>query len=157
MTSSAPTPHALGKRQEKRDTAFSAGIEESFIRRLVDDFYAQIREDDLLGPIFMERIQDWPFHLEQMNRFWQSILLGTANFQGNPMLKHIAIPHLDEVHFTRWLNLFYATLRDMTGDEEAIKMVGGKARMIASSLLNAAYIHQRGALSTPSHVELPHV
>lgn len=154
---SMPHPHALEKRKEKRNEAFTVGIDEAFIARLVDEFYTAIRADDLLGPIFLTRIADWPSHLGQMNRFWQSILLGTASFNGNPMLKHIAIPHLDETHFTRWLEIFYATLRSITADEAAISMVGGKARMIASSLLNASYIHQRGSLGTPSHVELPHV
>lgn len=152
-----PHPHALQKGEEKRSAAFSIGIDEAFIAQFVDEFYTAIRADELLGPIFLGRITDWPTHLEQMNRFWQSILLGTANFNGNPMLKHIAIPHLDETHFTRWLELFYATIRNITADEAAIKMVGGKARMIASGLLNAAYIHQRGTIGTPSHVELPHV
>ncbi len=157
MTPIPAHPQTVEKKQEKRDAAFSYGIDDAFIARFVDEFYAAIREDDLLGPIFLTRVHDWPSHLGQMNRFWQSILLGSANFRGNPMLKHIAIPHLDEDHFTRWLELFYATLRRITDNDEAIKMVGGKARMIASSLLNAAYIHQRGALSMPAYVELPHV
>lgn len=157
MTPASPHPLTVERRQEKRDASLSIGIDEAFIARLVDEFYAAIRDDDLLGPIFMTRIHDWPAHLQQMNRFWQSILLGTASFNGNPMLKHIAIPHLAEHHFTRWLELFYATLRSIADDEAAINMVGGKARMIANSLLNAAYIHQRGALSTPAHVDLPHV
>jgi hemoglobin len=46
------------------------------VQNLVNTFYGRIREDELLGPIFNDTIQDrWPEHLEKMYSFWQTILL----------------------------------------------------------------------------------
>jgi hypothetical protein len=36
------------------------GIDESMIERLINSFYARIRTDQVLGPIFAACIQDWP-------------------------------------------------------------------------------------------------
>ena len=41
------------------------------VKLLVDTFYTRVRADELLGPIFDERIQDrWERHLDLMYRFW---------------------------------------------------------------------------------------
>ena len=41
------------------------------IKQLVDTFYRRVREDELLGPVFEEKIQEnWPRHLDIMYRFW---------------------------------------------------------------------------------------
>ena len=39
------------------------GITEAMIERLVRGFYAKVRDDAVLGPIFEARIQDWEPHL----------------------------------------------------------------------------------------------
>ena len=62
------------KRAEKREAAESIGVDAEFIDDLVENFYGKIREDDLLGPIFAERIADWPPHLARMKTFWRSVL-----------------------------------------------------------------------------------
>jgi hemoglobin len=37
------------------------------IKKLVDTFYGKVRKDELIGPVFDERIHDrWPQHLEKM-------------------------------------------------------------------------------------------
>ncbi|WP_432329955.1 group III truncated hemoglobin [Mucilaginibacter sp. P25] len=52
---------------------------------MVDSFYTKIRQDDLLGPIFNERIGDkWSEHLEKMYSFWQTTLLGEHTYSGRP-------------------------------------------------------------------------
>ena len=41
------------------------------IKLLVDTFYDNIRKDELLAPIFNDKIEDrWPEHLEKMYRFF---------------------------------------------------------------------------------------
>src|SRR3546814_15377676 len=80
-------PHAIAAREERRAEALAMGIDEPFIAELVDRFYASVREDAMLGPVFDARVDDWPKHLGQMNRFWQSILLSAGNFTGNPLIK----------------------------------------------------------------------
>lgn len=97
-------------------------LELNDIKLLVDTFYAKVREDELLAPVFEERIQDrWPRHLDIMYRFWQTVLLGEHTYQGSPLMKHIGLP-VNGVHFQRWLKLFYETIDSLfTGDiaEEA--------------------------------------
>lgn len=46
-----------------------------------------------------------------MKGLWRSVLHNSAEFSGNPMLKHLAISGLELAHFVRWLDLLYATLR----------------------------------------------
>mgnify|MGYP001613607162 CR=1 FL=1 len=150
-------PHAIAAREERRAEALAMGIDEAFIAELVDRFYASVREDAMLGPIFDARIDDWPKHLGQMNRFWQSILLSAGNFSGNPMVKHLAIPGLDEADFQRWLMLFYTTLDDIAPSPEAARHIGAKARMIAESLLTGIWVHRDHDQALSRKVELPHV
>lgn len=159
MTSpaSATHPHSLAARERRRDDAGAMGIDESFIAAMVDHFYTAVRADAELGPIFEPRIADWPRHLGQMNRFWQSILLGAGNFSGNPMVKHLAIPGLDQAHFERWLRLFYATLHSLAPSPEAARHIGAKARMIAESLLTGIWVHGDRDQALSRKVELPHV
>ena len=40
-----------------------APISEHDIHRLVHRFYARVRQDDTLGPIFEARVTDWDAHL----------------------------------------------------------------------------------------------
>ncbi len=144
-------------RQEKRDAAEALGVDEAFVSRLVEQFYSTIREDELLGPIFAERIADWPEHLGRMKAFWRSILFNSGEFSGNPMLKHMVIPGLEERHFAHWLELFYATLRDLENTPGASLLVGGRARMIADSLLTGIATRRDGLGGARAGENLPHV
>ena len=59
------------------------------IKLMVNAFYDQIRENEVLGPIFNGIIQDrWPQHLEKMYTFWQTILLEEHTYFGSPFPPH---------------------------------------------------------------------
>ena len=135
---------ALDAREQKRVEALSIGIDADYISSFVERFYARVRDDDLLGPIFAERIADWPAHLEQMKRFWRSVLHNSGEFTGSPMRKHVAIDGLEERHFSRWLALFHETLRAAEVHAEATTHVGTKARTIAESLLTGIKLQRHG-------------
>lgn len=137
--------------------AESSGIDDGFISLLVDSFYTRIRADALLGPIFAERIEDWDWHLDRMKRFWRSILHNSGEFSGNPMARHLAIPGLEERHFAHWLELFYATLRDLERNGDATKLVGTRARMIADSLLTGIAMRANGISGCRAGKSLPFV
>ncbi|MBN9351172.1 MAG: group III truncated hemoglobin [Chitinophagaceae bacterium] len=80
------------------------------IKILVDDFYGRVRKDELLAPIFDERIRDrWLKHLERMYTFWQTMLLDEHTYFSSPFPPHATLPVKKE-HFERWLSLFSATL-----------------------------------------------
>ena len=91
------------------------------VKLLVDTFYGKIQKDELLAPIFNEKIADnWDVHLEKMYRFWQSILLEEYNYSGSPFLAHANLG-VSEIHFKRWLSLFYETLDSSLEEEIAEK------------------------------------
>lgn len=83
------------------------------IKLLVDTFYDKVRQDDLLAPIFNERIQDrWPAHLQKMYTFWQTVLIGPHTYFGSPFPPHAVLP-VDASHFQKWMDLFVATIDDL--------------------------------------------
>jgi len=149
--------YAAQKRAEKQAAAEEIGVDAEYIDHFVEAFYARVRDDALLGPIFAARITDWPAHLARMKAFWRSVLHNSGEFSGNPMLKHLVIPGLDLGHFSRWLELFYATLRDAQGHPQATALVGGRARMIADSLLTAITMRRDGLSGGRAGKDLPHV
>lgn len=83
------------------------------VSNLVHTFYNRIREDELLGPIFNNRLENrWEEHLEKMVRFWQTILLGKQTYQGYPFHPHATMP-IGELHFSHWLKTFTQTVDDL--------------------------------------------
>lgn len=103
------------------------------IARLVRDFYARVRADALLGPIFNARIDDWDSHLAKLSAFWSSILRGTARYSGAPMPAHAALPGLSSDLFERWLALFRETAREQPNQAMAARAYQA-AQRIARSL-----------------------
>lgn len=106
---------------------------EDEITRLVHDFYARVRDDAVLGPIFDAHIRDWDTHLAKMVDFWSSALRGTARFRGTPMPKHIALPGLSAQLFGRWLTLFGQTTAAIP-NEPMRERANELAQRIAESL-----------------------
>ena len=98
------------------------GIDEAMIERLIRGFYARLREDDLLGPIFAARIEDWEPHLERMFAFWSSVALMSGRYHGQPMAKHLPLP-IDARHFDRWLAVFEETARELCPPKAAERFV----------------------------------
>lgn len=95
-------------------------IDDDNLRVLVTTFYAEVRQEPLLGPIFEERIgASWERHMDRMVDFWSAVLLGTGRFRGNPMLKHALIPDLSARHFDRWMEMFEVVCRRLYASESA--------------------------------------
>ncbi|QYC11779.1 group III truncated hemoglobin [Brevundimonas nasdae] len=115
--------------QQLRD---ETGIDEAMIDALVEGFYARVREDGLIGPIFAARIADWAPHLAQMKLFWSSVALSTGVYQGRPMPKHLPLP-IDARHFDRWLEIFVVTANELCPPVAAKHFIE-RARRIAESL-----------------------
>jgi hemoglobin len=109
-----------------------AGIDEAMIERLVRGFYARVRDDALIGPVFAARIADWEPHLRQMFDFWSSVALMSGRYHGQPMRKHLMLP-VDGRHFDRWLALFEATAADLCPPKAAAHFIE-RARRIAESI-----------------------
>lgn len=89
------------------------------VKLLVDTFYSNIRQDEMLGIIFNQNIQDrWPEHLAKMYKFWQTLLLGEYTYDGRPFPPHAHLP-IGKQHFTQWLVLFNGTVDSLFTGEKA--------------------------------------
>jgi len=114
------------------EIAERTGIDEAMIDRLVRRFYARVRDDELIGPIFAARITDWEPHLQRMRAFWSSVALLTGRYHGQPMPLHMPLP-IDARHFDRWLALFADTARELCPPAAADHFIE-RSRNIAESL-----------------------
>lgn len=80
------------------------------IKLLVNTFYEKVQNDDLIGPIFNEKMMGrWPEHLEKMYRFWQTLLLEEHTYSGSPFPPHKQLP-VNQSHFDRWMEIFTETV-----------------------------------------------
>jgi len=112
-------------------------VNEDCIAALVDNFYAKVRSDELLGPIFIAAIGSvWTAHLERMNAFWNSVLLAAGTYKGNPMIAHLQLPRLTRPHFERWLQLWRETAYALCTHAVALLFIE-KAEMIAERFQHA--------------------
>ena len=82
--------------------------------RLVDAFYARVRVDALLSPIFEDVAGvNWAQHLPRMYDFWDSVMFGRTAFKGNPLVVHRDLARrasLTTAEFDRWLELFHGAV-----------------------------------------------
>jgi hemoglobin len=111
----------------------AVGVTEEMIHTLVHAFYAQVRRDPALGPIFNRTVADWDRHLAKLCDFWSSVTLMTGRFKGAPMAAHARLPDIRATHFARWLHLFRETAA-RTCPPEAAALFAAKAEMIGQSL-----------------------
>lgn len=109
------------------------GVSEHLICALVRAFYARVRADEVLGPIFDRHIADWDHHLDKLCDFWSSVVLMTGHYKGRPIPVHAAITGITEEHFERWLTLFADTAR-LECPPEVAQLFIDKSERIAASL-----------------------
>jgi hemoglobin len=112
----------------------STTIDEAALEALVRRFYAKVRLDPVIGPVFNTAIQDWEPHLERITAFWSSVMLTSGRYHGNPMavhFKHKITPPM----FDRWLALWAETVDEQfAGAGAAADALKQKAELIGQSL-----------------------
>jgi hemoglobin len=118
--------------------AAESRLTEEDIARLVDAFYAKVREDPVLGPVFERAISDWGPHLATMHKFWSSVMLTSGRYKGNPVAVHHRVAGIELELFARWLELFDETCRELF-DNEVADAFRDKAMRIAESLKLALF------------------
>lgn len=101
------------------------------IRVMVERFYEDARDDELLGPIFAERVADWDAHYDTMTRFWSSAVLRTGTYSGRPIEKH-QIDGLTAQHFVNWVQRFSLVVQRELGPQRARIFVDLGHRMAIS-------------------------
>ena len=60
-------------------------LSEDELAALIKAFYARVRADAELGPIFNDAVADWPEHLEKLSAFWSSVMLTSGRYKGQPV------------------------------------------------------------------------
>jgi hemoglobin len=108
------------------------------IELLIDAFYKKVVADDLIGVFFTQVVVlDWAMHIPVLYDFWESNLLGSMRYKGNPMSKHFELDGkkaMNAAHFDRWLLLWETTVNHLfkgTKADEAIQ----RAKQIAQLML----------------------
>jgi len=116
-----------------------ADLTEQALRQLVERFYARVREDAELGPVFNDAVADWPEHLEKLTAFWSSVMLTSGRYKGNPVAAHAM--HLERISpalFEPWLALWAETTNELM-PRAAAAALQNKAARIAESLQLALF------------------
>lgn len=109
-------------------------ITEGSLRELVHTFYARVRQDELIGPLFNDAVHDWPDHLERLQAFWSSVMLTSGRYKGRPLPAHLQhAGRINNRSFERWLALWGETTNEMF-DSSVAAALQEKASRIAESL-----------------------
>ncbi len=112
------------------------------INHLVNQFYSKIRKDELLGPIFNSHISNdhWKEHLDKLTDFWETNLFGIQKFKGSPTQKHLNVDKnlnytIEQLHFGRWLQLWFETIDELYIGEFADKAKNAARKMSTGQFL----------------------
>jgi hemoglobin len=101
------------------------------VQLMVDSFYNNARQDSVLGPIFERAISNWQEHLPTMYQFWERLLFGISEYNGNPFQKHLNLS-LEKEHFSIWLKIFNQTI-----DENFSGSKAKEAKEFAKNIANS--------------------
>ena len=114
------------------------------IETLVATFYARIRCDQVLGPIFLAAIgEDWTAHLKTMCDFWSSVMNTSGRYKGKPIPAHVKLPGIEPGHFEHWLRLFSETVHSLFDRELAVLFLQRAERIAESLKLGFAFHAER--------------
>ncbi len=112
-------------------------ITEEDIGRLVNQFYARVRLDPLLAPVFARTLGDseaaWARHLAILRDFWSSVMLTSGRYHRDPFSAHMRLAAINTAMFDRWLALFGETCVALF-EPEVAEAFHQKAERIARSL-----------------------
>lgn len=86
------------------------------IELLVNAFYSDVLNDELLSPFFKNL--NFDKHLPKMIHFWSFVLLDEAGYTTDVTAKHMHM-RLKQEHFDRWISLFNATVDRLFNGEKA--------------------------------------
>ena len=122
----------------------NSAIDEENLKLLIDTFYARVRADPLIGPVFNRAISDWPHHLEKLQAFWSSVMLTSGRYKGRPLSEHVK--HADSISsasFERWLSLWRETTDELFVAYVAAALQEKAARIAESLALGIEFYKKR--------------
>lgn len=82
-----PPPIPIPETAERRvavscEIQAATGLDEAGLEGLVRTFYANARQDVVIGPLF-DRVGDWQDHIARITRFWSSVTLPTGRYHAS--------------------------------------------------------------------------
>lgn len=112
---------------------------------MVRCFYADVAQDDLLGPMFNDVARvDWSDHIPRLTAFWNRALFGINGYNGNPFRAHREVHDrrpFEARHFLRWLELFEETID--------LRWVGPNAEQVKKRARDIARAQRRQLIERP--------
>lgn len=115
------------------------------IQKLMDVFYAKIRNDQNgLGDLFNRQVgtsdEEWNHHKAKIASFWEGMLLGSGDYNGQPLKTHIDLAPFPRDFFRIWLGLFEESLHIVFTEDKA-QIILQRAQMIAQRFQSVIYTH----------------
>ncbi len=92
------------------------------ITELLRYFYADVRQHQVIGPVFLAQIDDWPTHLDKIADFWSGATGGPARYSGPMPQKHFPLA-LGPGHFEAWLDLWRRQCRIRFPEPESAELI----------------------------------
>lgn len=92
------------------------------LKALLHPFYADIRQHQLLGPIFQAHIADWNAHIDKITEFWSRQTGGPSKYGGGFGAAHLSLG-IQAAHFSHWLGLWEFNCRRQLAAQEAEEMI----------------------------------
>jgi hemoglobin len=127
------------------------GIDEEGLRTLVEHFYARVRRDPLIGPVFDAAIDDWSEHLDRLQAFWSSVMLASGRYKGRPLPAHIRhAESISSASFERWLSLWRQATNELMPPPAAAALQEKAARIAESLSLGIDFAQGRGFQAAPA-------
>jgi hemoglobin len=126
------------------------------IAEMVRRFYADVAQDDLLGPMFNDVARvDWSEHIPKLTAFWCRALLSQPGYSGNPYRAHLMVHakrSFTAAHFERWLDLFHEAL-ELGWSGPKVEQAKAFARKVAA-VHAKQIVEDAGSAPAPAPVEL---
>lgn len=116
-------------------------VDRANVEQMVREFYSDVLQDDILGPIFVKALGDdlkngkWHEHLNTLYNFWMQMMTGESQYKGHPFPPHAFLGPLQRETFERWLELFHKTVHRLFVPEVA-NLFYRKADILAEQFMD---------------------
>jgi hemoglobin len=111
-----------------------AGLTVAIVRNVVIAFYAKVRQDPVLGPVFEAIVGDhWDTHIEKVCSFWLYVTRLDRTYNARDFMPaHIKHPTIQAELLPTWLRLFRQTAQELYAGATADALIDIAERMATS-------------------------
>lgn len=115
-------------------------VTDQLLRNVILEFYARVRSDAELGPVFQEIIgQRWDAHMARIMRFWLTVTRLGSGYPGKDFMPaHMKHASISESQLPRWLAIFKETCQDLCQPVEASYLIDISERMADNLAISLA-------------------